>query len=170
VFEAIATGTRDRDALAGQLDAEREFIDEAVAELKMGLIGEASDGSLYAAQRVVGIGPYPIDDENIIDWEEHYEHTLARNIDEGELPTTVEEGVFVERQGTGYGWYHEPESYQPHWTDEVVMAREEAHRNGAHPCPRCFPDSEYGSRFDITEISGGVTRYTPKDRRNTSHD
>jgi len=163
VFKAIATGTRGRDELAGQLDVEREFVDDAVAELKRGLIGEASDGSLYAAQRVVGINPYLIDDENIIGWEEHYEHTLARDIDEEELPTVVEEGVFVERQGTGYGWYHGPDSYQPHWTDEVVMSREEAEHNGAHPCPRCFPDSEYGQRFDITEMSGGVTRYTPKE-------
>lgn len=163
VFEAIATGTRNRDALAGHLDAEREFIDEAVAKLKKGLIGEASDGTLYAAQRVVGIGPYPIDNENIIDWEEHYEHTLARNIDEGELPTTVEEGVFVERQGTGYGWYHDPDSYRPPWTDEVVMAHEEADENGAHPCPRCFPESEYGRRFDVTDLPGGTTRYIPKE-------
>ena len=163
VFEAVATGTRSRDGLAGQLDVEREFVDEAVAELERGLIGEASDGSLYATQRVVGITPYLIDDENIIDWEEHYEHTLARDIDEEELPTVVEEGVFVERQGTGYEWYHDPDSYQPHWTDEVVMFREEAEHNGANPCPRCFPDSEYGRRFDITEMPGGVTKYAPKD-------
>ena len=162
VFEAIATGTRDRDTLAEQLNINREFIDEAVTELKMGLVGEASDGSLYAAHRVVGISPYPIDDENIIDWEAHYEHTLARNIDEEELPTTVEEGVFVERQGTGYGWYHDPDSYHPH-PDEVVMTFEEADQNGAHPCPRCFPESDYGSRFDVTEMPGGTTRYIPKD-------
>jgi predicted RNase H-like HicB family nuclease len=164
VFEAIATGTRGRDELAGQLDVEREFVDDAIAELKWGLIGEASDGSLYAAQRVLGINPYLIDDENIIDWEKHYEHTLARDIDEEELPTAVEEGVFVERQGTGYGWHHDPDSYQPHWTDEVVMFREEAEHNGAHPCPRCFPSSGYGRRFDITEMPGGVTKYAPKDR------
>ena len=162
-FEAIATGTRRRDELVERLDVESELVDDAVAELKRGLIGEASDGSLYAAQRVVGIGPYLISDENIIDWEEHYEHTLARNIDEEELPTTVEEGVFVERQGTGYGWYHDPDSYQPHRTAEVVMARDEANQNGAHPCPRCFPESEYGSRFDVTEIPGGTTRYILKD-------
>lgn len=91
VFETIATGTRSRDGLAGQLDVEREFVDEAVAELERGLIGEASDRSLYATQRVIGITPYLIDDENIIDWEEHYEHALARDIDEEELPTVVEE-------------------------------------------------------------------------------
>ena len=105
---------------------------------------------------------YPIDDENIIDWEAHYEHTLARNIDEEELPTTVEEGVFVERQGTGYGWYHDPDSYHP-LPDEVVMTFEEADQNGAHPCPRCFPESDYGSRFDVTEMPGGTTKYVQRD-------
>lgn len=80
---------------------------------------------------------------------------------DGEI--NAEEGVFVERQGTGYGWYHDPESYQPHRTDEVVMARDEAHHNGAHPCPQCFPDSEYGRRFGVTELPGGTTRYIPKD-------
>ena len=163
VFEAIATGTRRRDALAARLDGDSEFIDEAVDELKRGLIGEASDGSLHAAQRVIGIAPYLIDDENIIDWENHYEHTLARNTDEEDLPTTVEEGVFVERQGTGYGWYHDPESYQSRGLDEVIMPRDEADHNGANPCPRCFPESEYGQRFDITDMPGGTTKYIPKD-------
>ena len=87
---------------------------------------------------------------------------LARNIDEEELPTTVKEGVSVERQGTGYGWYHDPDSYQP-YADEVVMAREEADQNGAHPCPRCFPGSNYGSRFDVIEMPDGTTRYFQRD-------
>lgn len=43
------------------------------------------------------------------------------------------------------------------------MSREEAEHNGENPCPRCFPDSEYGKRFDVTEMPGGVTRYMLKD-------
>jgi predicted RNase H-like HicB family nuclease len=40
VFDAIATGTRSRDELAGQLDVDREFVDDAVTELKKGLSGK----------------------------------------------------------------------------------------------------------------------------------
>jgi len=164
VLDSIATGTRRLGKLSDQLDADKEFVEEAVTALKRHeLIAEAADGSLYAAQRVVGVGPYVIDDENIIDWQAHYDHTLARDVPEDEVPETVEDGVYVERMGTGYGWYHDPGPYKPPVADEVIMTREEAEANGANPCPRCFPESEDGQRFEVTNMGGGTTRYAPKE-------
>lgn len=163
VFDAIAGGTRDMAALASQLDIDEELVADAVQDLKMHeLIAEAADGSLYAAQRAVGVGPYVIDDEHIIDWREHYDHTLARDVPEEGRPKTVEDGVFVERMGTGYGWYHDPASYKSPVAEEVVMTRDEADEIGANPCPRCFPDSEYGQGFRVTDLGGGTTKYSPE--------
>lgn len=68
MFDAIAIGTWSPDNLVNQLDVDREFVEEAVAALKRHeLIAEATDGSLYAAQRVGGVGPYVTSDEHIID-------------------------------------------------------------------------------------------------------
>lgn len=171
VFDAIATGTREPAALSKQLDADEDLVAEAVQELKTHeLIAEAGDGSLYVAQRAVGVGPYVIDDDHIIDWREHYDHTLACDLPDNELPETVEDGVFVERMGTGYGWYHDPESYKPPDADEVVMTRDEAEENGANPCPRCFPDSEYGQAFEVTDLGGGTTKYVPKSPDETTNE
>jgi predicted RNase H-like HicB family nuclease len=160
VFKAIATGARTIDEIAVQLDRSDDQICDAVQTLEhRELIARAADGRLFAAQNVVGIGPYPIDNEHIIHWEAHYEHTLARNLDEDELPTSVEEGVFVERQGTGYGWYHDPAVYSSYWTDEVVLSREEAENEGSNPCPECFSTTEYSEQFDVIDLPGGVTKY-----------
>ena len=74
--------------------------------------------------------------------------------------------MFVERLGTGYGWYHDPASYKPPFMDEVLMTREEAEENGSNPCPRCFPDSDYGDRFQVTDMGGGTTRYVQKEHDN----
>lgn len=164
VFDAIATGTRDLAELVNQLDADQNLVEDAVRELKNHeLIAEANDGSLYAAQRAVGIGPYVIDEEHIIDWRAHHDHMLACDVPEDTWPETPEEGVFVERMGTGYGWYHDPGPYKPPVMDEVIMTPEEAEQNGANPCPRCFPDSEYGQRFEISDMGGGTTRYALKE-------
>ncbi|MFC6753914.1 type II toxin-antitoxin system HicB family antitoxin [Halorubrum tibetense] len=163
VFDAIATGTRNKAGLTEQLGVDEGFITDAVQGLKIQeLIAEATDGSLYAAQRAVGVGPYVIEDEYVINWREDYDHTLARDLSDDELPVSVDDGVFVERMGTGYGWYHDPESYKPPVADEVVMTREEAEESNANPCPRCFPKSEYEKKFNVTDLGGGTTKYVPK--------
>jgi predicted RNase H-like HicB family nuclease len=160
VFEAIATGARSVDEIVTQVALNDGQVRDAIQTLqRYELIARAADGRLFAAQNVVGIGPYPIDEEHIIDWEAHYEHTLARNLDEDELPSSVEEGVFVERQGTDYGWYHDPATYTSSWMDEVVLSREEAEEKGSNPCPRCFSTTDYGEQFEIADLPGGVTKY-----------
>lgn len=170
VFDAIATGTRTVEEIAMQLNVTEEHVNDAIQTLtEIQLIAESVDGMLYAAQNAVSIGPYPIDDESIIDWETHYDHTLARDLDEADLPSAAEDGVIVERQGTGYGWYHDPAGYTSYWTDEVVMTREEAEERGANPCPKCFPETEYGNMFDVTDMPGGVTRYEIKDPDETDN-
>lgn len=164
VFEAIATGTQTVEALTTQLNLAEDRVRSAIQTLEQReLIARAADERLFAAHDVVGVSPYPIDGENIIDWELHYEHTLVRTLEADEIPSTAEEGVIVERLGTGYGWYHDPASYKSYWTDEVVMSRADAEENGSNACPRCFPTSEHGEQFDVTELPGGVTRYERTD-------
>jgi predicted RNase H-like HicB family nuclease len=171
VFDAIATGTRTVEEIAEQLDVPEEHVRDAVQTLtQRQLIAESVTGRLYAAQNVVGIGPYPTDDEHLIDWETHYNHTLARTLDDDDLPSSTADGVIVERQRTQYGWYHDPAAYTSSWTDEVVMDREEAEESGANPCPKCFPDTEYGASFDVTELSDGGTRYARKDPTKQTND
>lgn len=114
VFETIVTESRTVDEIIAQRDLTEDRIRDAVQTLEQReLIATAADGRLFAAQDPVGIGPYPIDEEHIIDWENHYEHTL----EEEELPSTAEEGVIVERLGTGYGWYYDPASFSCYWSD-----------------------------------------------------
>ena len=85
VFDAIATGSRNTDELVTRLDSDRAFVEDAIRELKKHeLIAEATDGELYAAQRAVAVGPYVIDEEHIIDWRAHYDHTLASDVPEDE--------------------------------------------------------------------------------------
>lgn len=50
------------------------------------------------------------------------------------------------------------------------MSLEEAGKNGANLCPRCFPTSEPGERFDVTELPGGVTRDERTDLMTTNHE
>lgn len=64
------------------------------------------------------------EEDHIIDWREHYDHTFTRDVPNDELPETADEGVFVERLETRYGWYHDPESYKHSVTDEIVMTQE----------------------------------------------
>lgn len=169
VFDAIATGIHEKAALSNQLEVNEKFVADTVQELKtQELIAEAVDGSLYAAQRAVVVGPYVIDDDHIVDWREHYDHMLAHDVPDDELPEIVEDGVFVERMGTGYGWYHDPELYKSPIADEVVMTQEEADETGANPCPRCFPDLEYGQRFEVTDLGDRTTRYAPKEPDETT--
>lgn len=169
VFDAIATGARTAEEITAELAVSEDHVRDAIRNLtQMELITEADDGSLYATQPVVGINPYPIDEENVIDWADHYGHTLVRTIDEDELPARAEEGVFVERQGAGYGWYHDPASYTSQWTDEVLLSQDEAEQAGAKPCPRCFPDTEYGKMFDVIKLPGGVIQFAAKDHDDSS--
>lgn len=50
------------------------------------------------------------------------------------------------------------------------MTGEEAEGNGANPCPRCFPDSEYGQGFGVIDRGGGMSRYVPKSPDETTNE
>lgn len=162
VFEEIASGTRSVDELV-ESGIGQDVAQEAVDELRrLGMVAEADNGELYAGYGVITTEPYLVPSENVIDWKEHFDHALVDDLDEDDLPETPEEGVFVERMGTGYGWYHDPRTYNSTLGD-VLMSREEAEEKASMPCPKCFPESEEAKRFDVTDMPEGVTRYEPKD-------
>jgi len=162
VFEKIASGTRSIDELV-ESGIDRGVAQEAVDELRrLGIVAEADDGELYAGYEVITTEPYLISSKNVIDWRENFNHVLVDDLDEDDLPETPEEGVFVERMGTGYGWYHDPRTYNSTPSD-VLMTLEEAEEKASMPCPKCFPESEGAERFDVTDMPGGVTRYEAKD-------
>lgn len=162
VFEAIASGTRSIDELV-ESEISRDNVQEAVDELcRLGIVAAADTGELYAGYEVITTEPYLIPSENVIDWRDHFDHTLAADLDEDDLPEAREDGVFVERMGTGYGWYHDPTTYNS-TPGDVLMSLEEAEAKASMPCPKCFPESEAAARFDVTDTPGGVTRYEQKD-------
>jgi len=162
VFEEIASGTRSINELV-ESGIDRDVAQESVDELRrLEMVAEADDGELYAGYEVITTEPYLVPSENVIDWREHFDHVLVGDLDEGDLPETPEEGVFVERMGTGYGWYHDPRTYNS-TPGDVLMSLEEAEEKASMPCPKCFPESEEAERFDVTDMPGGITRYEPKD-------
>lgn len=160
VLEAIASGASTTNEIAEQLEMSEEQVREAVRTLEgPDLVATTADGRLVAAHDVIGIRPYPIDDEHVIDWEADYDHTVVRDLGPDERPTSADEGVLVERLGTGYGWYHDPAGYDPGLADEVVMDRETAESAGSNPCPRCFPTTTFAEQFDVADLPGGMTRF-----------
>lgn len=160
VLEAVASGRSSVNEIAEQLDVSEEQVREAVRTLEgQDLVATTADGRLLAAQDFIGVRPYPIDDEHVIDWEADYDHTVVRDLDPDERPSSSHEGVLVERRGTGYGWYHDPARYDPGLADEAVMVREAAEAAGSNPCPRCFPKMAFAEQFDVTDLASGVSRF-----------
>jgi hypothetical protein len=163
VFEAIANGTRRIEEIAEGLGSSETAVEEAVAHFKgKMLVGESSDGRLFIIPNVVGVMPYPIEAESVFDWERHREHKLVTNLAPEEMPSTADEGVFVERMGNDYGWFHDPAEYRTSFGDTVMMSREEAVEAGSDPCPRCFPDTDFAEQYDVTGGPGGLTHYVHK--------
>lgn len=160
VFRAVATDARTVEDITTALDSTENEVSVAVETLERHeLVARAADGRLFAVPAVVGIDPYPVDQKHRLDWAKHFDHRLARDLDAEERPTSANEGVVVERQGTGYGWYHDPAEYGTPRPDDVVLSLEDAEGAGSNPCPRCFPTTEFAQQFDVTELPGGITRY-----------
>lgn len=162
VFEEITAGARSVDDLVAA-GISQDVAKEAVDELRrLELVAEADSGELYAGYEVVTTEPFAVPPESVVDWKADFDHTLVDDLEEDDMPETPADGVFVEQMGTGYGWYHDPRTYTS-TAGDVVMSRDQAEEKASMPCPKCFPESKEAERFEVTDMSGGVTRYEQKE-------